>query len=92
MEDVSGQVLDNLLDNLDRLYDRLCTPADTQALLVASAAALADTEWSPTLLAAAAAIQAYPKPAGYWETMRDDGWNQHALAVTDELRRALANR
>ncbi len=64
MEDVSGQVLDNMLDNLDRLYDRLCTPADTQALLIASAAALADTEWSSVMLAAAAAIQDYPRPEG----------------------------
>ena len=85
-------MLDNLLDNLDRLYDRLCTPADTQALLIASAAALADAEWSPKMLEAAAAIKVYPKPSGFWETMRDDGWNQHALAVTDELRAALADR
>ena len=92
MVDVSGQVLDNLLDNLDRLYDRLCTPADTQALLIASAAALSDGEWSPKMLEAAAAIHAYPKPSDYWETMRDEGWNQHALAATGELRAALADR
>lgn len=92
MADVSGQLLDRVLDNLDRLYDRLCTPADTRALLIASALALSDAKWSSMMLEAAEAIEAYPKQPGYWETMQDDGWNQHALSATAELRDAIADR
>lgn len=92
MQDISARILDNLLDNLDRLYDRLCTPEDTRALLIASAEALASTDWSATLAGAAEAIHAYPMvEGGYPDALRDAGWYEHALLVTDELRKLLAN-
>ena len=85
--------LDSLLNNLDRLYDRHCTPADTRDLLVASAAALSDDKWSPTLLYAAEAIEGYRPPMGlvYAELLTDSGWYEHTLTVTAQLRQSLAD-
>jgi hypothetical protein len=93
VEDVSSQLLDNALDNLDRLYDGLCTPADTHALLLASAHALSDEVWSARLVEAADAIKAYRHPdLGYPGQYTDPAWRDHALTATDDLRKALAAR
>ena len=82
-----------MLDNLDRLYDLHFTPADTRDLLLASAAALPDGEWSPALRAAAEAIESYTPPVAlpYAERLSDLGWYEHALTVTAQLRLSLAD-
>jgi hypothetical protein len=42
-------LLNNLLDSLDRLYDRDCGPVDLGLLLTATASAVTDPAWIATI-------------------------------------------
>jgi hypothetical protein len=78
-------LLHNLLDSLDRLYDRDCGPVDVQALLTATACAVKDQSWIDAIEQASGALLALIRlrlPA-------DQQYSQ-ALIVTNDLRLKLA--
>jgi hypothetical protein len=54
---VQEEPLDNLLDNLDHLYDKTCPPWTTPALVLATAVALRDTAREPLLRSTAQALR-----------------------------------
>ena len=79
-------LLYNLLDSLDRLYDRDCGPRDVELLLTATASAVKDESWIASIEQAGTALHDLIK------TMRpaDDEYEQ-ALIVTNDLRLKLAH-
>jgi hypothetical protein len=50
-------LLHNLLDSLDRLYDRNCGPVDVDLLLAATASAIRDQSWIASIEQASAALR-----------------------------------
>jgi hypothetical protein len=79
-------LLSNLLESLDRLYDRQCGPADVDALLTATANAIKDQSWIASIEQASTALRdlirsRLPPEEEYGE----------ALVVTGDLRIKLAN-
>jgi hypothetical protein len=79
-------LLNNLLDGLDRLYDRDCGPADVGLLLTATASAVSDQAWIATIEQASAALRDLIRlrlPA-------EEEYSQ-ALIVTNDLRIKLAD-
>ena len=79
------QLLDNLLDALDRLYDAQSDVLDVYALLMATSRALSDTSFAEDLerpLDALLAIIRSGRP--------EDQGRSAALAATDDLRRRLS--
>ena len=78
-------LLENVLDALDRLFDRECSCADVLALLMATAEVLQDTSHSANLKAPIAALSDVVRSGADRETQR-----ARALALTDSLRHYLA--
>jgi hypothetical protein len=79
-------LLQNLLDSLDRLYDRACGPVDVDALLTATASVVMDQSWIASIEQASAALgdlirSRLPAEVEY----------KRALIVTNDLRIKLAN-
>jgi hypothetical protein len=78
-------LLENLLDALDRLFDRKSSTLDVWALLFATREALQGTEHESELKRPLAELLAVIKSAASSETQRD-----RALVVTNDLRHYLA--
>jgi hypothetical protein len=86
--DTSDQrtLLHNLLDSLDRLYDRDCGAVDIGFLLTATASAINDQSWIASIEQASAALRDLirsPLPA--------EQQYSKALIVTNDLRIKLAD-
>ena len=77
-------LLDNLLQALDRLYDRETTVIDLQALLTASSAGLGDQA-----IARAASRAAEDLTTILRRDLAPVDANRQALIATDDLRRML---
>jgi hypothetical protein len=85
MTDNERNLLENLLDAFDRLYDRECRVADTHALLRATAVALAGSAFVPKMEEACTELSAILRSAA---SLTDQ--NTAALAAVHSLRQALA--
>jgi hypothetical protein len=85
MTDTERALLENLLDAFDRLYDRECGVADTEALLQATAIAIAGSAFVPKIEDARSGLSAILRSGA---SAVDQ--NLAALAATDALRRDLA--
>ncbi len=79
-------LLTNLLNSLDRLFDRENQVVDVHDLLVASSVALAETSHSPHLLDAVARTHIVLRSRKAPETKRDDALNE-----TQTLREYLSD-
>jgi hypothetical protein len=79
-------LLHNLLDSLDRLYDRDCGPFDVDLLLRATASAISDQAWIATIEETSAALTKLMR-AG----LPPEEQYRKALVVTNDLRVKLAN-
>jgi hypothetical protein len=79
------QLLGNVLDALDRLFDRDSSVVDVWALLLATGEALRGTEHESELTRPLPALLAAIRSGAPAESQRDQ-----ALAVTDKLRHYLA--
>jgi hypothetical protein len=79
------KLLENVLDALDRLFDRQCSVIDLWALLFATTEALRATEHCDQLERTTAILLAIIRSGASEEMQRD-----RALIVTDELRHYLA--
>ena len=86
MTDREYELLGNLFDALDRLFDWKCGAFDIWALLVATEAALRDTPHRPALEQPLSDLKAVVLSKATEEARRD-----HALGVTDPLRQYLAD-
>jgi hypothetical protein len=78
-------LLHNLLDSLDRLYDRDCGPVDAGLLLTATASALTDQAWIATIEQASTALRDLIRS----KLPAEEQYRQ-ALIATDDLRIKLA--
>ena len=78
-------LLDNILDSLDRLFDRENQVADVHDLLIVTSVALAETDYASALKNAADKTSAVLRSPTSLDQKRND-----ALAETDELRRYLS--
>ncbi len=78
-------LLENVLDALDRLFDRHCSAIDVWALLLATSEALRATEHASQLEGPVPDLLAVVRSGASAEVVR-----QRALEVTDELRKYLA--
>ena len=85
MQAREAELLENVLDALDRLYDGHCGAVDVWALLTATGAALKATAHSPVLDETAAALEPVWRKVKTADAQRDQ-----ALGVTDPLRQYLA--
>jgi hypothetical protein len=79
-------LLYNLLDSLDRLYDRDCGPVDVVFLLTATAGAVTDESWSATIEQTVSALRSLIQS----KLPVDEEYRQ-ALIVTGDLRITLAD-
>jgi hypothetical protein len=79
-------LLNNLLDSLDRLYDRDCGPVDLGLLLTATASAVTDPAWIATIEQASAALRDLIRS----RLPAEEEYSQ-ALIVTNDLRIKLAD-
>jgi hypothetical protein len=79
-------LLSNLLETLDRLYDRHCGPADVDALLTATASALKDQSWTASIEQASTALRDLLR-----SRLPPEEEYRKALIVTNDLRIKLAN-
>jgi hypothetical protein len=86
MSDTESQLFANLLDALDRLYDRKCTEVELWALLFATAAALDGHHLAPVVDAARVRVEAVLRSGA-----SNDESNAECLFATDDLRHVLAN-
>ena len=86
MTDREYELLGNLFDALDRLFDWDCGASDVWTLLVATATALHDTPHRPALEQPMGDLKAVAMSEATNEAQRD-----HALSVTDPLRQYLAD-
>jgi hypothetical protein len=84
-DDQAITLLENVLDALDRLFDRECSCIDVLALLMATAEALRDTPHSGELLRPIASLSDVVRSGVDGETQRE-----RALDLTDPLRHYLA--
>jgi hypothetical protein len=78
-------LLHNLLDSLDRLYDRDCGPADVYMLLNATAAGIKDQSWITPIGQASTALVNHVRSGKSAEEQY-----KQALIVTNDLRLKLA--
>jgi len=85
MDDETRKLLDNVLDALDRLYDRKTTIVDLHDILYATTKAINELSHSSLLGAAVGRLHEIVRTS---EAGRDD-WAA-ALDATDELRKYLA--
>lgn len=85
MPDTDIKLLDNLLDALDRLYDRATTVTDLHALVFATEVALSGTVHTPILTDAAQRLQRILRSGKSVSEERDVALNE-----TDDLRKYLA--
>ncbi|NUP13547.1 MAG: hypothetical protein HOW73_46515 [Polyangiaceae bacterium] len=81
-----AQLLENVLDGLDRLFDDECTAMDTWALVFATSEALRGTEHSRELERALELQSTTIRSGGSKQAKRD-----LALSDTDQLRHYLAD-
>jgi hypothetical protein len=79
-------LLHNLLDSLDRLYDRDCGPVDLGLLLTATASAVTDPAWIATIEQTSAALRDLIRS----RLPAEEEYSQ-ALIVTNDLRIKLAD-
>jgi hypothetical protein len=79
-------LLYNLLDSLDRLYDRHCGAVDVDALLTATASAVKDPSWIASIEQASTALRDLIRS----NLPLEEEYGQ-ALVVTDDLRIKLAD-
>ncbi len=79
-------LLENLLDSLDRLFDRKSTVIDVYALLFATSKALANTPHYPHIEPLVGNLLTIVRRQGSEEVRRDA-----ALVATDDLRKFLAD-
>ncbi|HEX2878413.1 MAG TPA: hypothetical protein VHO25_02640 [Polyangiaceae bacterium] len=84
-EGQTAALLENILDALDRLFDRECACIDILALLIATAEALRDTPHSAELNRAIVALSDVVRSGADRETQRE-----LALDLTNSLRHYLA--
>ncbi|HEY4262920.1 MAG TPA: hypothetical protein VGM98_22360 [Schlesneria sp.] len=80
-------LLDNLLNSLDRLYDRDSSATDVWALLFATSKALASSEFLPHIEPFVGKLLAIVRTRGSTGDSRRDA----ALVATDDLRKLLAD-
>jgi DNA-binding FrmR family transcriptional regulator len=80
------ELLDDVLDGLDRLFDRESDVNDVFALIVATSHALANTCHSKVLSDATRGLELVVRKGASKEEARDE-----ALQVTDQLRHYLAD-
>jgi len=85
MPDTDIKLLDNLLDALDRLYDRATTVTDLHALVFATEVALSGTVHTAILTDAAKRLQRILRSGKSVSEERDVALNE-----TDDLRKYLA--
>lgn len=85
MPDTNIKLLDNLLDALDRLYDRATTVTDLHALVFATEVALSGTVHTPILTDAEQRLQRILRSGKSVSEERDVALNE-----TDDLRKYLA--
>ncbi|WP_444932216.1 hypothetical protein ACJJIF_10770 [Microbulbifer sp. SSSA002] len=83
MNQVEKQILENIFDALDRLFDRECKVIDVSVLLYASEKALADSEIVP-LVSYVAELEKLVRRGESEDIQRE-----HALEITNELRVTL---
>jgi hypothetical protein len=81
------RLLGNMLDSLDRVYDRDCGVADVYALLFATARALAGSETQAQIELVLPKLLAIIRSVHTGQERRDA-----ALAATDDLRKILARK
>ena len=86
MHKTESQLLDNLLDCLDRLFDQESNVIDVHDLVFATAAALSDTAHADILGSAEKELLAILRSGASCAHQRDV-----ALVATDELRKYLAS-
>jgi hypothetical protein len=79
-------LLHNLLDSLDRLYDRDCGAADVGLLLTATASAISDQSWIASIEQASAALRDLIR-----SRLSAEQEYSKALIVTNDLRIKLAD-
>jgi hypothetical protein len=79
-------LLYNLLDSLDRLYDRDCGPVDVGLLFTATARAIKDQSWISSIEQASTALQDIIR-----SRLPAEEEYRKALEVTNDLRLKLAN-
>ncbi len=82
---IEQNLLGNVLDALDRLFDRQSSVTDLWALLFATAEALRGTPYYHEIEGPVAALLTLVRSGASEEVQRD-----HALEVTDRLRHYLA--
>ncbi|HWL08206.1 MAG TPA: hypothetical protein VNQ76_07375 [Planctomicrobium sp.] len=80
-------LLENVLDALDRLFDRQSSVVDIQSLLLATSEALSSTCHEPLLRTAERELQTIIRSTTSEEERRD-----RALLVTNDLRIDLAQK
>lgn len=85
MNDIELILLENILDSLDRLFDRDSCAIDVYVLIFATAKALAETKHHEILDKTAKKLEAVLKTIDSKEELRDA-----ALLETDELRHYTA--
>ena len=78
-------LLQNLLDSLDRLYDRDCGPVDVDLLLTATASAISDQAWITAIERASAGLGGLIR-----SRLPAEEEYRKALIVTNDLRVKLA--
>jgi hypothetical protein len=81
-----SELLSNLLESLDRLYDRQCGPADVDALLTATASAVQDPSWIASIEQASTALRDLLR-----SRLPPEQEYREALVVANDLRIKLAN-
>ncbi len=86
MPDLESQLLGNLLDSLDRLFDRETSVIDVHALVCATHAALSTTTHTPVLHLAQEELTAVVNARVLRDQQRDA-----ALLATEDLRKYLAS-
>ena len=85
MQPIERQLLDNLFDSLDRLYDAESSVLDVYALLMATSHALATSSVHEDLERPLATLLAIIRSGD-----SEDQCRTAALTATDDLRRRLA--
>ncbi len=85
MSRTEAKLLANLLDALDRLYDRECSDVDIWALLFATAAALNGHRLAPVVDEARVRVEEVVRSGA-----SDEDRNSACLGATGDLRSVLA--
>ena len=85
LPETENRLLANLLDALDRLFDRQCGPVDLAALLLASSAALHGTRMSKVMDSSRLQLEIVVRSGASGEEL-----HRAALHATADLRHELA--